>query len=147
MSQLLRTKGGAAGLVLRLTLAIVIFPHAAQKVFGWFGGYGISGTMGYFTGQMGLPWLIAALVIAFEFLGSLGLLFGFLTRLCALGIGTVMVGAIFTVHAGNGFFMNWSGQQAGEGFEYHLLVIGIAAALVIAGGGRWSVDGAVADRV
>jgi len=146
MKKLLRTNGGVTALILRLTLAIVIFPHGAQKVLGWFGGHGFSGTMGFFTEQMGLPWLVALLVVAAEFLGALGLLFGFLTRLCALGIGAVMAGAIFLVHSGNGFFMNWTGQQAGEGYEYHLLAIGIALALLVAGGGAASVDKALAGR-
>lgn len=146
MKRLMRTDGGAAGLILRLTLAIVFFPHGAQKALGWFGGGGFSGTMASFTEQMGLPWLIAFLVIAAEFLGSLGLLFGFLTRICALGVGAVMIGAISMVHAPNGFFMNWMGQQAGEGFEYHLLVLGIVLALLITGGGAASVDKAIAGR-
>ncbi len=146
MKRLLRTNGGVTALILRLTLAIVIFPHGAQKVLGWFGGHGFTGTMGFFTAQSGLPWLVAFLVIVAEFLGSLGLLFGFLTRLCALGIGAVMVGAIFLVHAGNGFFMNWTGQQAGEGYEFHILAIGIALALLVAGGGAASVDKALARR-
>jgi putative oxidoreductase len=146
MKKLLRTNGGVTALILRLTLAIVIFPHGAQKVLGWFGGHGFSGTMGFFTEQMGLPWLVALLVVAAEFLGALGLLFGFLTRVCALGIGAVMAGAIFLVHSGNGFFMNWTGQQAGEGYEYHLLAIGIALALLVAGGGAASVDKALAGR-
>lgn len=146
MKKLLRTNGGVTALILRLTLAIVIFPHGAQKVLGWFGGHGFSGTMGFFTEQMGLPWLVALLVVAAEFLGALGLLFGFLTRVCALGVGAVMAGAIFLVHSGNGFFMNWTGQQAGEGYEYHLLAIGIALALLVAGGGAASVDKALAGR-
>jgi putative oxidoreductase len=141
----MRTDGGAAGLILRLTLAIVIFPHGAQKALGWFGGGGFSGTIGFFSG-LGIPAAIAVLVIAAEFLGSLGLLFGFLTRICALGIGAVMLGAVFMVHLPNGFFMNWMGTQQGEGFEYHLLVLGIVLALLVTGGGAASVDKAMASR-
>jgi putative oxidoreductase len=130
----------AAGLLLRLTLAVVIFPHGAQKVLGWFGGGGWSGTMEYFTGTVGLPMPLAALVMLIEFLGPIALLFGFLVRPAALGLIAVMVGAIVKVHLPNGFFMNWFGKQAGEGFEYHLLVIGMALALLVSGAGCCSID-------
>lgn len=129
-----------SGLFLRLVLAVVMFPHGAQKVLGWWGGHGFDGTMGFLTGTVGLPWLVALLVIAIEFLGPLALAIGALTRLAALGMVAVMVGAIATVHASHGFFMNWSGAQQGEGFEYHLLVIGIALALLSGGAGRFSLD-------
>jgi putative oxidoreductase len=127
---------------LRLTLAAVMFPHGAQKALGWFGGYGWSGTMGFLTGPdgPGLPWIVAAGVVLLEFLGPLLLAAGFLSRWVALGFAGLMTGAIVTVHAGNGFFMNWSGNQAGEGFEYHLLVIGMSLALAALGSGAWSVD-------
>lgn len=146
MRRLMRTDGGAAGLILRLTLAIVIFPHGAQKLLGWFGGNGFSGTMGFFTENLGLPWIVAFLVIVAEFFGSLGLLVGLLTRVCAAGIGAVMIGAIFMVHWQHGFFMNWTGQQQGQGFEYHLLVLGIVIALLVTGGGAASADRALAER-
>lgn len=146
MKRLMRTDGGAAGLILRLTLAIVIFPHGAQKALGWFGGGGFSGTIDFFSSQFGLPAAITVLVIAAEFLGSLGLLFGFLTRICALGIGAVMLGAVFMVHLPNGFFMNWMGTQQGEGYEFHLLALGIVLALLVTGGGAASVDKALASR-
>ena len=126
----------------RLFLAGVMFPHGAQKLLGWFGGGGFSATMQGMTG-MGLPAVIVFLVIVAEFFGSLGLITGFLTRVSALGITAVMLGAIASVHASNGFFMNWSGKQAGEGFEYHLLALGIALALLIRGGGLFSVDRAL----
>lgn len=143
---LLRTDNDIAPLVLRLFLGIVFFPHGAQKVFGWFGGHGFAGTMHHFTANMGLPYLVALLVILIEFLGSLALIAGALTRLAALGIAAVMVGAIVTVHWKFGFFMNWFGQQPGEGFEYHLLAVGIALALMIKGGGAASVDRALIRR-
>lgn len=123
-----------------------MFPHGAQKLLGWFGGFGFEGTMGFFTQKMGLPWLVALLIIIGEFFGSLGLLVGFLTRFSAASIGVIMLGAISLVHWPHGFFMNWFGQQKGEGYEYHLLVIGIAAALLMTGGGKWSVDGELAKR-
>jgi len=111
-----------------------------QKMLGWFGGPGFSGEIAALQDHLGMPALLTVLVMVAEFCGSLGVLAGFLTRASALGIGAVMVGAIFLVHTPFGFFMNWFGTQKGEGFEYHLLVIGIALALVIRGGGAWSVD-------
>lgn len=138
------TSNDAGLLILRLTLGLVMLPHGLQKTLGLFGGYGFAGTFGYFTETMGFPAVVAILVILAESLGSLGLIFGFLTRLGALGIASVMTGAIAMVHWGNGFFMNWSGKQAGEGFEYHLLALGIALVLVLKGGGAVSVDRAIA---
>ena len=143
---LTRTSGQTVPLILRLTLALVFFPHGAQKVLGWFGGYGFEGTMGFFTGTMGLPYVIALLPILTEFLAPFALVAGFFTRIAALATGVNMLVAIAMVHHVNGFIMNWSGKQAGEGFEYHLLVIGIAIALVVQGAGRWSVDQAIANQ-
>jgi putative oxidoreductase len=137
---LLATDAHSSGLLLRLSLALVMFPHGAQKALGWFGGHGWSGTMGFLTGQIGMPSLAAALVILLEFLGPIALLLGAATRPVALGFAGLMVGAIVTVHAPHGFFMNWFGNQQGEGYEYHLLVIGMALALAVGGGGRWSLD-------
>ena len=147
MNALFRTDDGWAGVILRLTLGLVVFPHGAQKLLGWFGGFGFDGTMGFFTQKMGLPWLIALLVIIGESLGSVALLAGLLTRFTAASLAVIMLGAISMVHLPNGFFMNWFGQQQGEGYEYHLLVIGIAAALLVTGGGKWSVDREIAERV
>jgi putative oxidoreductase len=141
--KLINTNDSVAVAVLRVTLGGVMFAHGAQKVLGWFGGYGLSGTYGFFTHQLGLPGFLAVLAIAAEFLGSLGLIFGALTRVAALGIGAVMIGAVITIHAKVGFFMNWSGQQAGEGFEYHILVLAMVAALLVLGGGAFSVDRAL----
>lgn len=126
--------------VLRLTLAIVIFPHGAQKLLGWFGGYGFSGTMGFFTQGLGIPYVFGLLAIITEFFGAIALASGFMGRIAAFGIAVTMSVAIFTVHIGNGFFMNWAGSQAGEGFEYHLLVLGISLALMIGGSGALSLD-------
>ena len=139
---LLQTDSGVVGLVLRITLAVVMFPHGAQKVLGWFGGHGFRGTMKYFT-DSGIPAVFALLAIAAEFLGPLGLAVGLLTRIAAFGVAWVMLVAIVTVWP-NGFFMNWYGNQKGEGFEYHLLVLGIAIALIIVGAGDWSLDSALA---
>ena len=138
-----QTKDSFSYLVPRIILGCVIFPHGAQKLLGWFGGFGFTDTISYFTTTTGLPWIVAFLVILAESLGSLGLIFGFLTRLCSLGIICVMTGAIVTVHWTNGFFMNWFGKQAGEGFEFHLLVIAICIPLLIRGGGKYSMDGSI----
>ena len=140
---LFQTDSGVVGLILRITLAVVMFPHGAQKVFGWFGGDGFKGTMKFFTSS-GIPAILALLAIAAEFLGPLGLAVGLLTRVAALGIACVMLIAIVTVHWQHRFFMNWYGNQKGEGFEYHLLVLGIAISLIIAGAGSWSLDAALA---
>ncbi len=139
MQFLFSTKENYAALLARLALGGVMFPHGAQKMLGWFGGDGFFGTLSFFTG-MGLPWIIAFLVIIFEFFGSLSLIFGILSRLGSLSIGTVMVGAITSVHLQHGFFMNWAGNKAGEGFEYHLLALGLVLVVLIKGGGAWSID-------
>ena len=140
MKYLFQTNDKFSYWVPRVILGCVILPHGAQKLFGWFGGFGFTNTMTYFTQTAGLPWIIAFLIIMGESLGSLGLIVGFFTRLSALGLICIMVGAITTVHIPNGFFMNWFGKQAGEGFEYHLLVIGMSIPLLISGGGKYSVD-------
>ena len=137
-----RTNDDYAALVMRLFLGIVFFVHGAQKVLGWFGGYGASATIQGFA-KMGLPPVITVLVMTAEFGGGILLILGFLTRLAAIGIGCVMVAAIVLVHGKVGFFMNWAGSQKGEGFEYHLLAIGLAVALLIKGGGALSIDRAL----
>jgi putative oxidoreductase len=139
-NKLINTDDNIASLILRVLLGVVFFPHGAQKLLGWFGGHGFSGTMGFFTETMGIPAIFAFLVIMAESLGAVALITGFLTRITAFGIASVMVVAIFMVHLQNGFFMNWSGNQQGEGFEYHILAIAIALALIVKGGGKWSVD-------
>ena len=128
------------GTMARLVLAVVMFPHGAQKLLGWFGGYGFEGTLGFFTKQMGLPTPLAASVILIEFGAPLLLLLGLGTRFAAAGIGAIMIGAIVTVHASQGFFMNWAGTQTGEGYEYHLLALALVGVLLVQGGGRLSLD-------
>ncbi len=147
LKKLLKTNESVSSLILRLALGLVILPHGAQKVFGWFGGHGFGPTVDFFTTQMGFPVVVPYLVIASEFLGALGLIFGFLVRLSAAGIFYVMLGAVVAVHWGNGFFMNWFGNQSGEGFEYHLLAMAIAAVLVLTGGGKFSIDQWIAQRL
>jgi putative oxidoreductase len=144
---ILNTGNSIQPFLLRLILGLVFFPHGAQKVLGWFGGYGFSGTMGFFTTQMHIPAIFAFLAIAAEFAGSLGLILGLFTRVAAFGIAVNMAVAVATIHWHNGFFMNWAGNQKGEGFEYQLLALGIAVALIISGGGRWSADRAIANQI
>jgi putative oxidoreductase len=117
-----------------------MFPHGAQKVLGWFGGYGFARTLSLFTGQLGIPTVFALLAIAAEFLGAIGLLIGTLSRVAAFGIACVMVVATLTVQLQNGLFMNWTGQQAGEGFEFDVLATALALIVMLYGGGAWSLD-------
>lgn len=141
-----KTDNGIDALLLRITLGVAMFPHGAQKVLGWFGGYGFSGTMTAFTQNMQIPTLFAFLAIAAEFAGALGVIVGLTTRVAAFGIGVTMAVAA-SMHWQHGFFMNWYGNQKGEGFEYHLLAIGIALVLMIRGGGRFSLDRVVTRKL
>lgn len=135
------TQPSWAGLILRLTLALVIWPHGAQKVLGLYGGYGWTGTMGYFTGVLGMPAALGGLVMVIEFLAPFAFVLGLFTRGAALGLIAIMLGAIQKVHFMNGFFMNWTNNpQLKEGYEYHLLVIGMALVLLISGAGCLSID-------
>ncbi len=146
MKAFFQTDTSVNNLIIRVMLGIVVFPHGAQKLLGGFGGYGLEGTLGFFTNQLGVPMIVAILVILGESLGALGLITGFLTRFCAAGILIIMTGAIVMSHAANGFFMNWSGKQGGEGFEYHLLAIALCIPLLISGGGLLSADGFISKR-
>jgi putative oxidoreductase len=143
LKKLMRTDDSIGMLLVRVFLGLVIFPHGAQKVFGWFGGHGFAWTMDFFTQRLHIPAPLVVLVIAAEFLGALGLIVGFLGRVGAFGVLCVMLGAIFLVHLPQGFFMNWYGTQRGEGIEYHLLAIGMALAVMAQGSGRFSVDRAM----
>lgn len=147
LSLLFKTDSSVTNLVLRVALGAVFFPHGAQKALGWFGGYGFSGTMGFFTGTMHIPALFAFLAIAAEFAGAIALILGLGTRVAALGIASVMAVAIATVHYQYGFFMNWTGTQKGEGIEYHILALAIALVLIIRGGGLLSIDRSIASTI
>ena len=144
LRKLFATEDSAATSLLRFVLGVVFFAHGAQKMLGWFGGQGFSGTMGMFTGYLHIPPPFAVLAIAAEFFGGLGLLLGFLTRIAAFGIAVNMVVAVAMVHINFGFFMNWSGTQKGEGFEYHLLALAVTAFLMIRGAGAFSLDRVIA---
>lgn len=136
----LQTGPQLAGFICRLTLALVIWPHGLQMVFGWFDGHGFEGTMSYFTGTVGLNWFVGLLVILIQFLGPLLLLVGLGVRPVSMFIMMLFIGMILTAHWEVGFFMNWFGNQDGEGFEYHLLVIGLSMVLMAEGGGKFSLD-------
>jgi putative oxidoreductase len=138
--KLMATNNDIATAILRLVLGAIFFAHGAQKMLGWFGGYGFTGTMGFFTGVMHIPAPFAFLAIAAEFFGGLGLIFGVLTRVAAFGIFSNMVVAVAMVHHQFGFFMNWTGAQKGEGYEYHLLILAASVFLMIRGAGAVSVD-------
>lgn len=145
---LLRTPDDKVLTLLRVVLAIVVFPHGAQKMLGWFGGFGPAGTLGFLTTQMGIPYPIALLVFVGEFLAPIALFFGLLGRLSALAIAINFTVVALKAHVQNGFFMNWGGQQKGEGYEFFILLVGIAVALVIRGSGAWSIDRLIArDRL
>ena len=138
--KLLSTRNDPSLTLLRLVAGVVFFAHGAQKMLGWFGGYGFHGTMGFFTQEMHLPAVLAFLAICAEFFGGLGLIVGFLTRIAAFGVLCNMVAAVLLVHHRFGFFMNWGGDQKGEGFEFHLLAIAVMLAIIIRGAGAYSVD-------
>jgi putative oxidoreductase len=145
IKKLFQTNDDWALLVLRVLLGLVFFPHGMQKLTTMFGGYGFEGTMGFFTGKLGIAAFFAFLAIMAEGLGWLGLVTGFLTRVAAFGIAVNMAVAVYLLHFQNGFFMNWFGTQKGEGYEFHILVIAIAIVLMIRGGGKWSIDKGIAD--
>lgn len=137
--KLINTQNDFALALARFLLGIVFFAHGAQKVLGWFGGFGFSGTLGMFA-KFGMPAALALFVMFVELFGGLSMIFGLLSRLGGLGITALMLGAIFTIHIHNGFFMNWMGNQKGEGFEFHLLAIALAVLILFHGAGALSLD-------
>lgn len=145
LSRFFQTVDSFGPLLLRLGIAVAMFPHGAQKVLGLFGGFGFEGTLGMFTSKLGIPMPLAVIAILTEFFAPIALFFGFFTRLAGFGLAVQLaVAAVLGGHIYNGLFMNWMGNQKGEGFEYHLLVVAIGLALALMGGGRWSVDSWIA---
>ena len=140
MKPILHTTKDIALAIARLVLGIVFFIHGGQLAMGWFGGYGFSATMHFFTTQLGIPAIFAASSILAQFLGAIGLIVGFLSRIAAFGISIVMLVAIVKIHMAVGFFMNWYGTQKGEGFEYHLLVLALCLLIIVKGAGAFSID-------
>ncbi len=143
MRKILSTSNDYTLTIARLALGIVFFAHGAQKMLGWFGGYGFTGTMGFFTQQMHIPAVFAFLAICAEFFGGLGLIVGLLSRIAAFGILCNMLVAVMTVHIHYGFFMNWTGQQKGEGFEFHLIALALLLVVLVKGAGALSIDRAL----
>ena len=146
MWRLIETDASWRSLVQRVALALLMLPHGLQKVFGLFGGFGFDKSAEALAHATHLPYAFGVMAVLAESVGVLLLFLGFFTRLGALGITCVMIGAILSTHLPNGFFMNWFGNQHGEGYEYHLMVLAIAIPLIVTGGGRWSVDRAIARR-
>ena len=137
---LFETNESYAPLILRILLGSVVLMHGMQKLLGWFGGFGFSKTMGFFTESVGLPWIIGFLIIMLETLGALALIIGLGTRIISFFYIVLPFGMIVTTHFKNGFFMNWFGTLKGEGYEYFILWIGMALALFITGGGKYAID-------
>lgn len=127
-------------LIVRIFLGSVIGMHGAQKLLGWFEGYGFEGTIGFFTQTIGLPYLFAVLIVLAESIGMIALILGLFTRVLGASLIMIMVGAIMTVHGQYGFFMNWAGAQGGEGFEFHLLAIALSVIVLLNGAGTFSLD-------
>jgi putative oxidoreductase len=146
IKKLFETDGNLSGTILRVSLGVVMFPHGAQKLLGWFGGGGFSGSLKWFESTFHIPFILALAAILAESLGAIALISGFFTRIAALAIAVEMAVAVYLIHWKAGFFMNWMGNQKGEGFEYHILAVAIALALVIRGGGLWSIDRAIAKK-
>lgn len=127
--------------IIRLALAFVILPHGLQKAFGLFGGFGFSGTMQYFTQTLGIPGPLAFMVFVAELAAPAALILGLWSRPAAVLIFINFVVAA-SMHASNGFFMNWGGTMpaGAEGYEYHLLVLSMALAIIVGGAGSLSLD-------
>jgi putative oxidoreductase len=145
INKLFNTDESISAVIVRLTLGLVLLPHGMQKLFGLFGGHGFSATMDAMTG-MGLPALLVFLIIMAESFGAVSLILGIGTRFSAISITIIMIGALL-IHLPNGFFMNWYGAQAGEGFEYHILAIGLGISSLISGGGRFSLDRIISNFI
>ncbi len=146
LKKVIQTNNDWAGLITRLTIGGVLFPHGAQKMLGMFGGYGFTGTMDFFTQQINLPWIVALSIIVIEFVGGIAMIMGFASRVWALAIASLFVGIIFTSHLEHGFFMNWFGTQKGEGYEYALLIIGLSVAIFVNGSGKFSIDNIIIKK-
>lgn len=146
VKKLLKTHPNMGYSIARLTLGLVIFPHGAQKLLGLFGGYGYTATMESFTTQMGLPSFVAFSIIIIEFFGSISLILGLFSRFWAVSLIGMFIGIIYTTQLANGFFMNWFGNQAGEGYEYSLLIIGLALIIMVNGSGTWSIDKLISKK-
>lgn len=140
LSKILKTDGDVSATIARLALGVMILPHGLQKTLGWLGGYGFSGTMQFFTETMGIPWIFALAAILAESVGGFMLIVGLGTRLASALVGITLFVAALTSHVQHGFFMNWFGQQKGEGIEFFILALGLALIVILKGAGKFSVD-------
>lgn len=147
LSAIWKTEKHFAGIALRATLGIVLLAHGCQLFLGWFGGFGFDATMQHFVEKEGLPWVVGFAVIALQFFGAIALLLGAATRFFSFAIINMFIGMIITSHLDYGFFMNWFGNQQGEGYEYHILVIGMAAGLCFSGAGSYSIDRLLTQKI
>jgi uncharacterized membrane protein YphA (DoxX/SURF4 family) len=147
MEQFFSSQNNWTGLLLRITIAVVLFPHGAQKLLGWFGGYGFDGTMQYFTQTVKLPYIIGLLVILIEFFAPIALVLGIGSKILAAVLAILFLGITITAHSNFGFFMNWFGNQPGEGFEFFLLAIGASLALMFNGSGKFAIDNLIANAL
>ena len=140
LKKVVKTDSDYALTISRLVLGTLFFIHGDQLMLGWFGGYGLTGSMQFFTQQLGIPASLAFLAICAQFIGGLMLILGLIGRAAALSIICTMAIAVVKVHWQFGLFMNWFGTQKGEGFEYHLLAITLGLVIALRGSGALSLD-------
>jgi putative oxidoreductase len=140
LRKLLSTPNDATLTLARIILAMIFFAHGSQKMFGFFGGRGVAGTIAIFEQTMGIPAPLTVLAMTAEVFGAVGLFLGLFSRVAASGVLVVMLVAPFANHLYLNFFMNWTGRQMGEGFEYHLLAIALIVGILVRGGGAFSID-------
>ena len=141
MDMLFGTFASKSLLIVRVVLGVIFFAHGAQKVFGWFGGPGLRGVIGYFKQALGLPAPLTVLAAFTECFGGLAMIVGLLVRPAAVGLILVMLVAIAKVHRPNGFFMNWSLEPGkGHGYEMNLALIAMALGVLFGGAGWLSID-------
>jgi putative oxidoreductase len=146
LRKLLSTPNDPTLTLARIILAMIFFAHGSQKMFGLFGGRGVAGTVEIFQQTMGIPAPLTILAMTAEVFGAVGLFLGLFSRVAALGVLVVMAVAPFANHLYPHFFMNWTGRQAGEGYEYHLLAIALIVTILARGAGWLSLDRALAGR-
>jgi len=139
MHRLTQTDDNYGSIFLRVSFAIMIIAHGAGKLFGVFGGFGFEKTMQIFTEHFHIPWILGLAAFLIEFFSGLAILVGYQTRINAFLLASVMSVAGY-FHLEYGFYMNWFGKKAGEGFEFHILAIGMMLALAMLGGGKYSLD-------
>ena len=146
LKKLLSTPNDPTLTLARIILAVIFFAHGSQKMFGFFGGRGVSGTIEIFEQTMGIPAPLTVMAMIAEVFGAVGLFLGLFSRIAALGVLVVMIVAPFANHLYPNFFMNWQGRQMGEGYEYHLLAIALIVTVLVRGAGALSLDRAISSK-